>query len=78
MSVQIDPGKVTTISPRDLGELVPAGTPGRTDRRANPGRVPGLHARPARLVPLDSLDPKAVMASRGDRRRAAVCRLSKR
>lgn len=25
MSVQIDPGKVTTISPRDLGELVRQG-----------------------------------------------------
>ncbi len=63
MSVQTDPRTIASISPREL-----AGHGDRVDLIdvRTPAEYRELHASPARLVPLDSLEPGAVMTSRGD------------
>ena len=82
MSTSLDSGcGVTTITPRELAEL---GQQGRTveliDVRT-PAEYRELHAEPARLVPLEALDPKAVITARtgtGDDPLYLICRTGSR
>ena len=82
MSTSLDSGcAVTTITPRELAEL---GQQGRTveliDVRT-PAEYRELHAEPARLVPLEALDPKAVITARtgtGDDPLYLICRTGSR
>jgi rhodanese-related sulfurtransferase len=60
----------STISPRELEELRGRGTPIDLIDVRTPAEFREVHAEPARLVPLDRLDPKAVLEGRdgaGDR-----------
>lgn len=66
MSEENVSGQVRTISPREVGELLRQGRRVELIDVRTPAEFRELHAEPARLVPLDSLDPKAVMASRGE------------
>lgn len=66
MSVQINPSGLATISPHALHELWRQGGRVELIDVRTPAEYRELHAEPARLTPLDSLDPKAVMASRGE------------
>lgn len=63
MSIQTDPA---TITPLELGVLLKEGRRVDLIDVRTPAEYRELHAVPARLVPLDSLDPKAVMAARGE------------
>jgi rhodanese-related sulfurtransferase len=68
---------VATISPRELGKLLEEGRRVELIDVRTPAEYRELHARPARLVPLDSLDPKAVAAARaeaGDEPLYVICR----
>lgn len=64
--VHTDPPGIATITPAELGKLLDAG------RRVDLIDVRTLaeyqesHAVPARLTPLTGLDPRAVMAARGE------------
>ncbi|QDV32797.1 rhodanese-like domain-containing protein [Tautonia plasticadhaerens] len=55
---------IPTISPRELEGLRRRGEPVDLIDVRTPVEFREVHAEPARLVPLDALDPRAVMASR--------------
>lgn len=55
---------VPTIEPTELEELRRRGRPVELIDVRTPGEFREVHAEPARLVPLDALDPRAVMESR--------------
>ncbi len=55
---------VATITARELEELRKRGTPVDLIDVRTPVEYREIHAEPARLVPLDALDPKAVMEAR--------------
>jgi rhodanese-related sulfurtransferase len=65
MSTQTGPIDVATIAPRELHKLLQEGRRVELIDVRTPAEYRELHAEPARLVPLDSLDPKAVAAARG-------------
>jgi rhodanese-related sulfurtransferase len=67
MNVESEPKSIiATITPCELAELAKQGqTVDLIDVRT-PAEYRELHAGPARLIPLDSLEPDAVMASRGE------------
>lgn len=56
---------VTTISPAELAERLQAGRGVELLDVRTPAEYRETHAEPARLVPLDALDPAAVMQARG-------------
>jgi rhodanese-related sulfurtransferase len=56
---------IPTISPKELEELRRQGKPVDLIDVRTPVEFREVHAEVARLVPLDSLDPKAVMDARG-------------
>jgi rhodanese-related sulfurtransferase len=77
MSTRIDSGSVTTIAPRELAKLLQEGRRVELIDVRTPAEYRELHAEPARLVPLDSLDPQAVAAARaeaGDEPLYVICR----
>src|SRR5689334_25354347 len=55
---------VATITPDELGELQRQGRPVDLIDVRTPAEYREVHAEPARLVPLDSLDPRAVVEAR--------------
>jgi rhodanese-related sulfurtransferase len=68
---------VPTISPEELEGLRRQGRPVDLIDVRTPAEYREVHAEPARLVPLDGLDPKAVMEARGgpeDRPLYLICR----
>jgi rhodanese-related sulfurtransferase len=68
---------VTTISPRRLAELCQSGEIDLLDVRT-PVEFRELHAEGARNVPLDRLDPAAVMQGRGGKPLYVICRSGSR
>jgi rhodanese-related sulfurtransferase len=66
MSTQTEPTSIATISPRALAERLREGRRVDLIDVRTPAEYRELHAEPARLVPLDSLDPRAVAASRAE------------
>jgi rhodanese-related sulfurtransferase len=82
MSRNVDVGDtVTTISPRDLAALLQRGHCVELIDVRTPAEYGELHAEPARLVPLDGLDPEAVIASRSGSAGApiyVICRTGSR
>lgn len=72
---------ISTISPRELERLRSQGKPVDLIDVRTPVEYREVHAEPARLVPLDALDPKAVMATRdvaGDEPLYVICRSGNR
>ena len=71
---------VGTITPRDLHALIQAGKPVELIDVRTPAEYRELHASPARLVPLDSLNPSAVMDTRADKGQPlyVICRSGSR
>ncbi|MBY0396976.1 MAG: DUF2892 domain-containing protein [Thermoleophilia bacterium] len=70
-----------TITPQALYEKVKAGEPVELIDVRTPAEFGEVHATIARLVPLDALDPKAVMAARTGAASAplyAICRSGNR
>lgn len=66
-----------TITPQELAKLRGAGRPIDLVDVRSPVEYREVHAEQARSVPLDTLDPRAVMASRGDAARGPlylICR----
>lgn len=57
---------ITTIRPSELEELRRQGNAIELIDVRTPAEFREVHAEPARLVPLDALDPEAVMAARGN------------
>lgn len=55
-----------TITPEEIAKLREAGRPVDLVDVRSPVEFREVHAERARSVPLDALDPRAVMASRGD------------
>ncbi|MGA2497694.1 MAG: rhodanese-like domain-containing protein [Tepidisphaeraceae bacterium] len=55
---------VATISATELAKLIQSGRPCDLIDVRTPGEFAGVHAAGARLVPLDTLDVQAVLASR--------------
>jgi rhodanese-related sulfurtransferase len=56
---------VKTITAKELHDLGSSGTPVDLIDVRTPAEFREVHAAPARLVPLDRLDPAAVLAARG-------------
>ncbi|RUL86286.1 rhodanese-like domain-containing protein [Tautonia sociabilis] len=72
---------IATISPKDLEAIRASGKPIDLIDVRTPVEFRELHAEPARLVPLDQLDPKAVVASRScpaDEPLYVICRTGNR
>ena len=68
---------VATITPTQLEELRRQGRPVDLIDVRTPAEYREVHAEPARLVPLDALDPRAVLESRdgaGDEPLYTICR----
>jgi rhodanese-related sulfurtransferase len=59
---------VPSITPRELEELRRQGRPVDLIDVRTPAEYRAVHAEPARSVPLDALDPRAVMEARDDTR----------
>jgi rhodanese-related sulfurtransferase len=78
MGASLDSGcVVTSITPRELAEILGAGRALELYDVRTPAEYRELHALPARLVPLDALDPKAVLAERAgneDKPLYVICR----
>jgi rhodanese-related sulfurtransferase len=78
MSTSLDSGcAVTTITPRELAKLGQRGCTVELIDVRTPAEYRELHAEPARLVPLEALDPKAVITARtstGDDPLYLICR----
>jgi rhodanese-related sulfurtransferase len=78
MGASLDSGcVVTSIRPRELAEILGAGRALELYDVRTPAEYRELHALPARLVPLDALDPKAVLAERAgneDKPLYVICR----
>jgi len=55
----------TSITPAELQQLLLAGTPGELLDVRTPGEFATAHVGGAKLVPLDDLDPSAVLRERG-------------
>jgi rhodanese-related sulfurtransferase len=55
---------ITTIAPKDLWQLMQSGCITDLIDVRTPAEYGSVHAAPARHVPLDRLDPRAIMASR--------------
>lgn len=66
MSTQIDSGGIATISPRGLADLLREGRRIELIDVRTPAEYRELHAEPARLVPLSSLDPRTIAAVRAE------------
>ena len=64
MSQKVREMSVCTIKPRELQELRRRGIPVELIDVRTPVEYRELHAEPARLVPLDELDPRKVMEGR--------------
>jgi rhodanese-related sulfurtransferase len=72
---------VQTITPGELAELRRRGKAVELIDVRTPAEYREIHAEPARLVPLDALDPRAVMESRdgtGDGPLYTICRSGSR
>jgi len=72
---------VPTILPRELEETRRRGRPVELIDVRTPAEYREVHAEPARLVPLDTLDPAAVMGARdgaGDEPLYVICRSGSR
>lgn len=72
---------IPTISPKELEALRVRGAPVDLIDVRTPVEFREIHAEPARLVPLDALDPKAVMGARGapgDEPLYLICRTGSR
>jgi len=74
-------GSTTTILPRELAALMQQGRIVELIDVRTPAEYRELHAEPAGLVPLDSLDPRLVMESRStavDEPLYVICRTGSR
>ncbi|MFI5456173.1 MAG: rhodanese-like domain-containing protein [Isosphaerales bacterium] len=82
MSVQVaSSGSTATISPRELAALICQGRIVELIDVRTPAEYREVHAEPAGLAPLDSLDPRVVMESRSgavDEPLYVICRTGSR